>query len=215
MKPVMLSLIALLLVSAAGAFAFQDEAEPCQFSAERAANVAVRTGPGFGRSILAFLEDGNYTPLREVEAEDGSRWYELNKDEALSAEQAAVVLEAWVPARRVRLTGDCADVRIPPTIERVEDCAAVVAEGARAPLRNNPNRDARLIRRLPAGEYGILNQTVVRGNIWYELDTADTLPNRENPRVRTWVASLRVTASGTCVVVPAPAATEEAIPAES
>ncbi len=216
-KTVIGTIIALLCIVPAGALAFQDDtnANPCQISATRAENIAMRTGPGFDRSILAFLRDGVYTVLNEAEADDGSRWYQLDKDQTLSADQAEVVLEVWIPARRVRLTGNCADVTIPLTIAQVESCTAVVAAGARVPVRNAPGIDTRIIRRLPEGEYGILNQTTIRDNIWYEINPADSLPNQENPRVQTWVSGLRITTDGACEVSPAPEATEEPTPSDS
>ena len=67
--------------------------------------VQLRVGPGTNRGVYAFLPANvNFTPLGQATADDGSMWFQLDREKVAPNSAAA---EAWVAAEAVDTTGDC------------------------------------------------------------------------------------------------------------
>lgn len=81
--------------------------------------VQLRVGPGTNRTVVAFLDVGDYTPLGQTTADDDSLWFKLDKEIAAPGSSAN---EIWVAGDEVTTAGDCAavpDAAAPPVIPGV------------------------------------------------------------------------------------------------
>lgn len=91
--------------------------EPCLISTDQANSVDLRVGPGTNRSVLSSLPAGEeFQVTGRFTTDDGSVWYQLNKEEVAPNSAAN---EIWVAAADVAETGSCdavADVSAPPII---------------------------------------------------------------------------------------------------
>lgn len=109
------------------------DSQPCVVSVATADTGRLRVGPGENRSAVAFLPIGDeYTVLGRLEADDGSVWYQLDKDEAAPTSAAN---EIWIAADDVESTGDCdlvGDASAPPIVPITQGGAAG-GEGDAAP----------------------------------------------------------------------------------
>jgi hypothetical protein len=92
-------------------------AEPCFVSTESERTVQLRVGPGTNRSVIAFMPaNEEYQVIGRFVADDGSVWYQLNREEVLPNSAAA---EVWVAQADVDEHGDCeqvSDAAAPPII---------------------------------------------------------------------------------------------------
>lgn len=81
----------------------------CTVRTDTANTIQLRVGPGENRTVFAFLPANTaFTPLGQTEADDGSLWFQLDR-ETVAPQSAAS--EAWVAVDDVETTGDCAAVR--------------------------------------------------------------------------------------------------------
>lgn len=89
----------------------------CLVSTTTEGTAALHVGPGENRAIVSFLPPiGVYTVTGRFVLEDGSEWFQLNKDEIPSA---AVANEVWLARALVDEQGDCdavANASEPPII---------------------------------------------------------------------------------------------------
>lgn len=82
-------------------------ATPCTVRATGEGETSVHVGPGNNRTIIRFLATGReFEVIGTAEANDGSQWWRLDKEEAAPS-QALQVNETWVAAREVTQRGDC------------------------------------------------------------------------------------------------------------
>ncbi|MGB7339627.1 MAG: hypothetical protein WBC91_12105 [Phototrophicaceae bacterium] len=80
----------------------------CLVSTDVERTVRLHVGPGTNRTSVAFLPaNQTFEALGEAEANDGSRWFKLDKSQAASNSSA---LEVWVAADLVMTSGDCTAV---------------------------------------------------------------------------------------------------------
>lgn len=90
---------------------------PCTVSTQFANTVTVHVGPGSNRASIAFLpDDEEFEVLGQAEADDGSLWWKLDREEVAPNKAAA---EAWVAQLDVNDEGGCdavVDVNAPPVI---------------------------------------------------------------------------------------------------
>jgi hypothetical protein len=91
--------------------------DPCTVSTGEANSAALRVGPGFNRSSVAFLPANlDVTVTGAFTADDGGEWFQLDKAQAAPQSAAA---ELWVLRDDVDVSGDCdsvADTAAPPVI---------------------------------------------------------------------------------------------------
>ena len=81
------------------------EAVDCRISVDSERTAQLRVGPGTNRTAFAFLPaKKDYVPLGQIEADDGSIWFQLDRE--LAAPQSAAA-EAWVAAEAVQTEGNC------------------------------------------------------------------------------------------------------------
>ena len=89
----------------------------CNVSTSQANTVQVRVGPGTNRTVVSFLPANvEFVALGKAEADDGSLWFKVDKDEAAPGK---AVNETWILAESVIHDGNCdavADVAAPPII---------------------------------------------------------------------------------------------------
>jgi hypothetical protein len=84
------------------------DAEPCTVSTASQGTVAIRVGPGTNRTSYAFLPaNQDFVVMGQGEADDGSLWWKLDKEEAAPGKSAA---EAWVSQDDVDAIGGCSEV---------------------------------------------------------------------------------------------------------
>lgn len=84
--------------------------EPCTVRADAGSSARLYVGPGFNRSVVAFLPtEQDFLVIGRAFADDGSEWFKLDKSEA--APQSAAY-EVWVLADAVDALGGCAAVEI-------------------------------------------------------------------------------------------------------
>ncbi len=91
---------------------------PCTVSTDVVNGAALRVGPGFNRTIFQYMEVNQPISVTgQNVADDGSRWWQLDKAEALGARRFSVN-EIWVRQNDVAATGNCFDVPLagPPPI---------------------------------------------------------------------------------------------------
>jgi len=82
--------------------------EACVLSTADANTVQLRVGPGFNRTVIAFLPASvDFEALGQTTDDDGAVWFRL--DETLAAPGKAVN-EIWVLGDDVDQSGDCANV---------------------------------------------------------------------------------------------------------
>jgi hypothetical protein len=90
---------------------------PCMVSTDVGNAVALRVGPGINRTSFAFLPASeDFEVLGAAEADDGSLWWKLDREEVAPTKSAA---EAWVAQLDVDAEGGCdavVDVNAPPLI---------------------------------------------------------------------------------------------------
>lgn len=80
----------------------------CLVSTDVERTVRLHVGPGTNRTSVAFLPaNQTFEALGEAEANDGSRWFKLDKSQAAPNSSA---LEVWVAADLVMTSGDCTAV---------------------------------------------------------------------------------------------------------
>jgi hypothetical protein len=100
----------------------QDDSNPpsgeaCTVSTDQARTVALRVGPGFNRTSVAFLPDGeDFDVLGQASEDDGNLWYQLDKAQAAPDSSAG---EIWVLSDEVATQGDCVavvDADAPPIV---------------------------------------------------------------------------------------------------
>jgi hypothetical protein len=108
----------------------------CTVRTSSANSGQLRVGPGENRSAIAFLPaNTDVTVTGRTELDDGSVWYQLDKDEA--APQGTAAAELWVSAENVEATGGCdtvGETSAPPVIPiSVAPPAATAAPGEPAP----------------------------------------------------------------------------------
>jgi hypothetical protein len=103
--------------STVSASATAEPAEPCYVSVATAGTATLRVGPGPARGAVAFLPaNQSFIVIGRFVADDGSVWYQLNKNEA--APQSAAN-EIWVAQTEVVGEGGCESVVVtdaPPVI---------------------------------------------------------------------------------------------------
>jgi|GEM_PF-2489942 len=91
--------------------------DPCSLSTAQANTVQLRVGPGFNRTVIAFLPDGvDFDALGQSTDDDGNVWFRV--DESLAAPGKAVN-ETWLLGTDVTQSGDCStvvDAAAPPII---------------------------------------------------------------------------------------------------
>jgi hypothetical protein len=91
----------------------QDDSNPpsgeaCTVSTDQARTVSLRVGPGFNRTSVAFLPDGeDFDVLGQSSDDEGNLWYQLDKEQAAPSTSAN---EIWVLSDEVNSAGDCASV---------------------------------------------------------------------------------------------------------
>jgi hypothetical protein len=99
---------AMLSAMTASFTAVEGNAEPCTVSTNEERSVTVRVGPGTNRGSITFLPAGiEFTVLGEAEAEDGSKWWKLDKAEVAPHKSAN---EMWVAQEQVTSSGSCDNV---------------------------------------------------------------------------------------------------------
>ncbi|MCB9453540.1 MAG: hypothetical protein H6672_19075 [Anaerolineaceae bacterium] len=82
--------------------------ETCFVSTDTARTANLRVGPGENRTSVAFLPTGeDFEVLARYVADNGSVWYQLDKELAAPKSSAA---EIWVAQELVTETGDCESV---------------------------------------------------------------------------------------------------------
>jgi hypothetical protein len=90
---------------------------PCIVSTQVADTVTVHVGPGTNRATIVFLPaNEEFAVLGQAEADDGSLWWKLDREEVAPNKAAA---EAWVAQLDVNADGGCdavVDVNTPPVI---------------------------------------------------------------------------------------------------
>ncbi|MBN1454069.1 MAG: S8 family serine peptidase [Anaerolineales bacterium] len=80
------------------------EVKPCTIHTEQA-NVDVRVGPGAERGVFISLPvDQDFRVIGKAEAQDGSLWWEIDKDSIQGGAQANSL---WVAQENVTTVGDC------------------------------------------------------------------------------------------------------------
>ncbi|MEM9949994.1 MAG: hypothetical protein AAF846_00230 [Chloroflexota bacterium] len=93
----------------------------CLISTDQERTVRLHVGPGINRTSVAFLPVGEtFEPLGEAEANDGSRWFKLDKSQAAPNSSA---LEIWVAVNDVMQVGDCTvvgEASAPPIIPIIQ-----------------------------------------------------------------------------------------------
>ena len=78
---------------------------PCVVSSDQDNTVSLRVGPGINRGVIAFLPGGaDFDVVGEAEANDGSLWWKLDKEQVAPGSDAS---ELWVAQEDVTATGDC------------------------------------------------------------------------------------------------------------
>lgn len=91
--------------------------EACTVSTSQARYTRVRVGPGENRTSVTFMpENIDIEVLGRTENDDGSVWYQVDKEAAASGRS---INEAWVADSEVETTGNCsnvADAAAPPII---------------------------------------------------------------------------------------------------
>lgn len=91
--------------------------EACTVSTDQARTVSLRVGPGFNRTSVAFLPDGeDFDVLGQSSDDEGNVWYQLDKAQAAPTTSAN---EIWVLSDEVTTQGDCisvADADAPPIV---------------------------------------------------------------------------------------------------
>lgn len=91
--------------------------EVCTVSTDAAATVQIRVGPGFNRTVIAFLPAQiEFTAQGQTTDDDGNVWFRIPREEAAPTK---AVNETWVAADDVDQAGDCgnvADAAAPPLI---------------------------------------------------------------------------------------------------
>lgn len=90
---------------------------PCTVSANTADTAQLRVGPGTNRGAISFLPaNTSVTATGRIELDDGSVWYQLNKDQA--APNGTAASELWVWENHVTLNGGCDQLgeAVPPPI---------------------------------------------------------------------------------------------------
>lgn len=89
----------------------------CTISTTEADTVQIRVGPGFNRTVIAFLPaDVDFTAQGQTTDDDGNVWFRIPQEEAAPNK---AVNETWVAADDVEQSGDCDDVEgavAPPII---------------------------------------------------------------------------------------------------
>lgn len=89
----------------------------CNVSTSEPNSVQVRVGPGTNRTVATFLPSNiDFAVLGKAEANDGSLWFKLNKEEAAPNKS---VNETWILAESVAQEGECdsvPDAAAPPII---------------------------------------------------------------------------------------------------
>lgn len=79
--------------------------EACLVATDQARTIALRVGPGENRTSVAFLPVGVEVEVTGVFVEDdGTEWFQLNKDQAAPQSAAA---ELWMERGDADETGDC------------------------------------------------------------------------------------------------------------
>lgn len=90
---------------AGGTAATTEDVVPCVVSTAQSNTVQLRVGPGTNRTVYAFLPaNRDFTPLGRAEADDGSLWFQMDKDEVAPNAAAS---EAWIAVEAVETSGDC------------------------------------------------------------------------------------------------------------
>lgn len=92
------------------------QAVACTVRTNQANTVSVRVGPGMNRPAYAFLPTGAaFNVLGRADADDGSRWWKLDK-QAVAPGKAAN--EAWVAQVDVTAAGNCEAIlaALPPPV---------------------------------------------------------------------------------------------------
>lgn len=91
--------------------------EACTVSTDAAGTVQIRVGPGFNRTVIAFLPAQiDFTAQGQATDDDGNVWFRIPREEAAPTK---AVNETWVAADDVDQAGDCANVEgavAPPLI---------------------------------------------------------------------------------------------------
>lgn len=104
-------------------------AVPCTVQATQ--DAALRVGPGGNRSIVLYLTAGaTFDVIGTANADDGTRWWRLDKTKA-APNKAAQVNETWVSDAQMTEFGDCDAVGTvaPPRIIRARPTAAPTSTG--------------------------------------------------------------------------------------
>lgn len=102
---------------------------PCTVQATQDAEL--RVGPGRNRSIVLYLSEGQtFDVLGTANADDGTRWWRLDKTIAAPS-KAAQINETWVADAQMTEFGDCDAVGTvaPPRIIRARPTAAPIPTG--------------------------------------------------------------------------------------
>lgn len=77
----------------------------CFVSTTSANTVQLHVGPGFNRAVVTFLPaNQDFAPTGSFTADDGSEWFQLNRQEAAPTSAAA---EVWVNRESVDEEGNC------------------------------------------------------------------------------------------------------------
>ena len=91
--------------------------EPCTVSTNTADTVQLHVGPGLNRAVVAFLPaNTDFEVTGSFTTDDGSEWFQLDKNEAAPSSAAS---EVWVARDDVDESGDCdtvEDASAPPIV---------------------------------------------------------------------------------------------------